>query len=123
MRNFFINIGIIILVHIIWCFTVVLISLHTDMGNDVVSAMSFFLTEPVFMFVVYPIIVSIIDFLCFKHIPCNNPVGRRILIIISLVCTFVVVGRYFFDYYLPYCRENGFELFIYKDRWQDILFK
>ena len=113
MRNILTNLGIIISIHIVWFCLFVILSLQVNISNDLISALSYFFVEPIFMYVVYPAIVYMLEIIIFKHRPWDKLLEKNIVIIGSIIgsiiCTAFVICFYFFNDHLMCIEENGFE--------------
>lgn len=76
----------------------------------------FFLTEPLFVYVVYPAIM-----LCMAYFIVNSSPEINLWEKILIVVLGVVFACFLFapinEYYVDYFKENGFSWFIYKENW------
>lgn len=122
MNTFFKKIGHIILIHFVWEIFVLLADSNTDSFNEYIRAISFLLIEPFALFILYPIIVYFIIIKIIKKEPISIKNEKKVLLIFSIILTILSMGWIacsMIDKYI----ESGFEIFLYKDYWEDIFLK
>ena len=76
----------------------------------------FFLTEPIFVYIIYPIIMLCMMYFIVNSSPEISIWGKILLLVLGVAFAcflFAPVNEYYIDYFT----ENGFSWFIYKGNW------
>lgn len=115
MTRFITKLILIFMVFINMFIHVLITAVQCEAGG-IRKAWSFFLIEPVFLFLIYPLIIFIQLFFIIKTTESEVKKEKLILIIISVVCTIV---WYYINYNMS---DGGLSLFIYENKWKDVLF-
>ncbi len=121
MRNLIKKIILIIGIHIIWLALLFCIVLFNEVANDTLRAISFLLIEPIFLFIIYPIIIYVILYNIIIKEPYCIRNEKRVLIIFSITCTVLTIGWLFRNHVESYI-QNGFSILRFDDYWMDVLF-
>lgn len=121
MSGFIAKLILIVFVHFFSYFNCILISAHGESGNSIIKACSFFLTEPFFVLVIYTLINWILIYVILKVKPLKENLMNRTLVIIGILCTIVLFCIHIYVY-MNFWTQDGFGLFVFKDRWKGILF-
>ncbi len=115
--NSFIKIFLkIIGIHIFWEAFIVTAALNTASFNHIISAVSFFLIEPINLFIVYPVLIYKIIYRLIQKDPYCIKSEKEILTIFSIICTIVAMG-WVIKNHIEEFFEDGFGLFLYLDHW------
>lgn len=116
MNNFVKKIIKIILVHFAWQVFILCAALNNDSFNDIISSVSFFLIEPINLFIVYPTLVYIILYRIIKKAPYTVKNEKRKLLVFSLICTLISMQWIFRSHIEAYI-EDGFSILSYGNHW------
>ena len=116
MNNFGKKVIKIILIHFLWQVFILNAALNNDSFNNTISSVSFFLIEPINLFIVYPVLVYIIIYRIIRKEPYCVKNEKRTLLIFSAICTLISMGWLVRNHIEGYL-EDGFRLFIFDDYW------
>lgn len=106
----------IILIHLLWLFYILIVALSNESFNHIISSVSFFLIEPINLFVIYPALVYVLIYKIIQKEPYCIKNERRTLVIFSVICTLLFMGwiiRNHIEIYVEY----GFEILLYREHW------
>ena len=116
MKKFWKKIIKVIMIHVLWEGFILNASLNCDSFNHTISSISFFLIEPINVFIVYPMLVYIIIYRIIRKEPYDVRNEKRTLLIFSLICTLISMS-WLIEYHIERYIEEGFSLLIYGDYW------
>ncbi len=116
MKNISKKVIKIILIHILWQGFILNASLNTDSFNNTISTVSFFLIEPINLFIVYPILVYIFICRIIRKEPYCVINEKRNLLIFSAICT-LLSYKWLIEYHIDRYVNDGFSLLLYGNYW------
>lgn len=120
MNIYCLKLILIVLIHIVWLFSLVMVGSYGESTDMVVKAISFLLTEPIFVLTIHIVVLYLVINLILKIRPLDKRTNKRLLTI-SIIITIMVCMRVVL-LYISEIMIQGFSLFVYKEYWGGILF-
>lgn len=118
MENFFKRLGWIIVIHLMFVYVNIRISLMTESLNDYIRNIAFFLSEPILIFSVGVPMMYVLMYVIFKHMPNVSRKQTAVLIVICLLCTLLSLQPIVI-YYVDELITYEYSVFIFNDYWGD----